>query len=381
MIPRSPDLDELILTIHSAALSADGWNRISHDLRRALSAQGAAFVRPSGGPSFKAWCRLFEFDPLFMKEYVDQWAPYDVWYRGAVTTGRLGVVGLVSVDSQLIEYRDYKTTMFYNEYLRRMNIDRMMTVMVAGPERDGSYGATAMSFYRGPSREPFSPGDAGLLTRLAPHLSVAINNYFNAQSLLLREAAYHSAIDTVSSGVFGVQGSLRVCFTNRAADDMVRHGRWMQIRNGALTTANHLIEAAHVAAALHRLGQGLGFQLLMTDGLSGAQAVVSGAPIPLSEVNDHAARVTALVWLTPVTPQGDVAAALGELFGLTSAEQRLVGRLVSGDDLRLAAESLHISLHTARTQLKSIFSKSRLRTQAALLAFAARLSALRREPS
>jgi DNA-binding CsgD family transcriptional regulator len=59
------------------------------------------------------------------------------------------------------------------------------------------------------------------------------------------------------------------------------------------------------------------------------------------------------------------------------AERRLVGRLIAGDDLREAALSLHVSLHTARTQLKSIFGKTGRRTQAALLTFVTRLSALR----
>ena len=87
--------------------------------------------------------------------------------------------------------------------------------------------------------------------------------------------------------------------------------------------------------------------------------------------------MAALIWLTPIVPDADAAADLAKLFGLTLAERRLVSRLILGKDLRQAAKSLHISLHTARTQLKSIFDKTGRRTQAALLALAMRLAALR----
>ena len=45
-------------------------------------------------------------------------------------------------------------------------------------------------------------------------------------------------------------------------------------------------------------------------------------------------------------------------FGLTLAEARLALHLVTGETLRSAAAKLHISYETARTRLKSIFSKT-----------------------
>ena len=54
-------------------------------------------------------------------------------------------------------------------------------------------------------------------------------------------------------------------------------------------------------------------------------------------------------------------------FGLTQAEARLALHLVAGETLRCAAVKLSISYETARSQLKSIFKKTRTHRQAELV--------------
>jgi DNA-binding CsgD family transcriptional regulator len=54
-------------------------------------------------------------------------------------------------------------------------------------------------------------------------------------------------------------------------------------------------------------------------------------------------------------------------FGLTPAEARLALLLVTGETLRSAAVKLSITYETARSQLKSIFNKTRTHRQAELV--------------
>ena len=54
-------------------------------------------------------------------------------------------------------------------------------------------------------------------------------------------------------------------------------------------------------------------------------------------------------------------------FGLTPAEARLALHLVAGETLRSAEAKLSITYETARTHLKSIFSKTGTRRQAELV--------------
>jgi len=331
-------------------------------------------VRPARDSRVRSLVTLYEFDTAFVGQYAEHWGQYDPWYRGAVLAGRIGV-GVVNVDSQIIDYQEYRRSPFYNDYLRPMNIDRMMNVNLTGPEDD--YGPTALSFFRGVGREPFSKKERNLLSRLTPHLCIAAHNYWTAQSMRLLARVHTCAIDAMTSAVFGTEPSGRVAFTNQAADDLLRQRRWLQLANHVLGPSNDVLEATALARALRQLSAGLSFKLVVTEHSTGEQAIVSGAPLAITQDDFNPSRTSSLVWLTPIVPGADVAADLARLFGLTVAERRLVGRLIAGEDLRDAALSLQISLHTVRTQLKSVFAKTGRRTQAALLALAARLSNLR----
>lgn len=64
------------------------------------------------------------------------------------------------------------------------------------------------------------------------------------------------------------------------------------------------------------------------------------------------------------------------IFKLTPAEAKLAARLAEGDSLEEAIDSLHVSLGTARNQLKSIFMKTETNRQAELVALLWRVSDL-----
>jgi DNA-binding CsgD family transcriptional regulator len=68
--------------------------------------------------------------------------------------------------------------------------------------------------------------------------------------------------------------------------------------------------------------------------------------------------------------------ALKLYFGLSTAEARLAQRLASGDSLEDAADQLDITKHTARVQLKAVFTKVKVHRQAELVALLAQLTDL-----
>jgi DNA-binding CsgD family transcriptional regulator len=69
-------------------------------------------------------------------------------------------------------------------------------------------------------------------------------------------------------------------------------------------------------------------------------------------------------------------ARLRELFELTPAEARLAQGLARGDALEEVADLLQIKMSTARSQLAAIFSKTRTRRQAGLVAILSRVAHL-----
>ena len=65
---------------------------------------------------------------------------------------------------------------------------------------------------------------------------------------------------------------------------------------------------------------------------------------------------------------------LRDIFGLTKAEARVAARISCGETLQDIACAHHVSVQTARMQLKSIFAKTHTRRQAELVALLSRLA-------
>jgi DNA-binding CsgD family transcriptional regulator len=59
--------------------------------------------------------------------------------------------------------------------------------------------------------------------------------------------------------------------------------------------------------------------------------------------------------------------AAAVIYGITPAQMRLVGLIVDGHDLVEAARQLSISINTARTQLRRMFEKTGVSSQATLV--------------
>lgn len=376
MSARTPNVDELIPTIHSAALATDGWTRIVNEVSQALSAETASLVRPSNAATIKPWCHLLERDVTFMSGYMEQWGVHDVWYQGAVRNRRIGV-GLINVDNQFVDRREFQRSPFFNEFLRRFDIDRMMNVCLIAPEPGRGYGPVAMSFYRGVGKESFSTKKAALLSHLAPHLTVAARNYWAAQALRPLISAQANALDAVTSAVFAINHSGQLMFSNHVGEEMIRQAAWVRVSNGDLTPILELHAMDRLAASLSRVSSGIGSEFLVIDSRTGAEAQVSMTPIPSDvDLGFLTSTPASLIWITPIAPRKDVGHDMARLFELTPAERRILDKLIAGEDLLEAAAALRISIHTARTQLKSMFRKTGRRSQGQLLMLATRIATL-----
>lgn len=69
----------------------------------------------------------------------------------------------------------------------------------------------------------------------------------------------------------------------------------------------------------------------------------------------------------------DVERILRSAFGLTQAEARIAISIMKGEDLETIARHRAVMVATIRSQLKSIFAKTRTHRQAELAAFVGRI--------
>jgi DNA-binding CsgD family transcriptional regulator len=209
---------------------------------------------------------------------------------------------------------------------------------------------------------------------LSLHLPTAARATRHLDAERRAEPLCRSVLDALQIPVFGLGAGDRLRLVNKSGVALIRARRWVSGDGGVLGASSTMLTPHILTDALNRLRKGLSSTVLLTEGSTRRQAVATAMPFAGAPRNASAQLISGFVWILPCHAESGSARSLGRLFKLSRAEIALLDRLVHGAALSEAAAALYISIHTARTQLKSIFRKTGRRTQSQLLALANRMS-------
>jgi DNA-binding CsgD family transcriptional regulator len=198
----------------------------------------------------------------------------------------------------------------------------------------------------------------------------------NVNDLALRLTVSKRALDLVNVALIAVNAGGQLIMVNRAAARTLHASQWLSDHGGRLCASARVRERASLTSALRDLRRGRASELRLTDRATGQQAVLVTVPLTLALGAVRGPTTIGLLWVLPLAPATDSVALIAKLYLLTPAERRMLERLASENDLGRAAEKLLVSRNTIRTQLKSLFRKTGLRSQITLLALAHRLALL-----
>jgi DNA-binding CsgD family transcriptional regulator/PAS domain-containing protein len=215
--------------------------------------------------------------------------------------------------------------------------------------------------------QDFSAAQTSLLSALAPHVGQAFVLGDRLGAADARDARLRQHFDRLRCGLIICDGEARVQWLNRSAEQLLALNQPLQLRGGVLHSTGagrdplvqHIAGAAQAAQAqgVHylRLGQG-------QDALHVAvQAMTSPSP-------SATAAASVLLVVTAANTCGNVPTeALTRLFGLTPAEARLVGAMVTGSTVEQFAQHRGVSVGTVRGQLKQVLAKTGVGRQADLV--------------
>jgi len=380
MSVRSEDIDGLILDIHAAPLDEARWPSILGTLRHLVQADQAVLFSVPQAQCETFWHVGAQTDPELTREYALEFAPEDTW--GLAAKGLSSpLAGRVLTGEELIPRSVFLRTRFFNEFLCRYDIDRFMCAVLRDPPFPGANVGASLSLYRGCNSPAYGPQERTILSRLAPHLVLALNSFWTVRALSLRNAALTHTLDAVAAALFIIDRSGRVVFENGAAQFVLAAGECLRVVDGRLIPAQQVREQKACREILVNLLAGRGGSLNLTIAPAG-KTVLSTAP--LSNTSDGVepwGAAAGLVWLAPFTLRAGPLKQVATLFALTPAEERLLALLSNGGSLAEVADALHISIHTARTQLKSIQRKTGWRSQSEIVRMVQQLSVIAPESS
>lgn len=222
-------------------------------------------------------------------------------------------------------------------------------------------------------RGPLEDGAIAWIGKLLPHLSRSIALNGRIEQLHRDGAALRAALGHFSVGVMVVNGDLTLRFANAEAERILRESDGLGLRARRLRPGSLVLEA-RLRATIAALATGSGdagpaclfvarpsglppYTLVVAPMIAGAGP---SAPVP----SGAAATLFVSDRTGPAALPGP--ALIAAAFGLTATEAEVARLVAVGRGLGFVAESLGISLNTARTHLKAIYGKTGVHHQAAL---------------
>jgi DNA-binding CsgD family transcriptional regulator len=182
----------------------------------------------------------------------------------------------------------------------------------------------------------------------------------------------------METAVLTVGPTLRVGFTNPAAETLLRVGDGLRLRNGHLTTsrpADERVLAAAVSVACNRTDQtnsatprrACDLIRIFRDDVHPPYRACVFPLKPGHAVCGLASVSQAVLFVDDPNQDAIPGDLISRAFQLTPAEARLAVHLTSGSTLSDAADVLGVTYNTVRAQLRAIFDKTATHRQTELV--------------
>ena len=221
---------------------------------------------------------------------------------------------------------------------------------------------------------PFSESDKALSELILPHLKRAMHIHSLLDRMESERTIYANAVERMLIGTVILDEKGAIMKISAATQEIFDKNDGISVVKGALQ-AHYVQENRELQ---HMIGKALsapsGDASLSTKALSvtrpsgRAKLSILIRPIPLGAMSSGIRRPSVAVFIrdpeSPLESPGDV---VRELFGFTPAEASLALLLANGLTLDEAAVKLDIRKNTARAHLRSIFSKTGVTRQTALV--------------
>jgi len=356
---RAADLPQIMDLIYQAAVEPRDWPSAMTEISDAVGARAASLTITDPNGKTVPFVIAPRTDPEWLRVYIDRWATSNLVREegSAFPVGRV-----YQFEDFAMPRAEFERTAFYGEFWapQQMNAGLLVNAM----KQNDAVGV--VGFYRSSHEGPFEPAEERLLHALAPHLRRAMVLNLHIGRLELQRSAVAEMLNHCERGAILVDAEARVLFANGVAEDILREGVGLRVKEGCLGTG-----AAMQTAALRRMiaggSAGADRDTLTVTGSDGRALSVLVLPVR-AETTWLAQPAAAIVFVKDGQASGlPTREHVQQLFDLTPAQAALACHILRGDGIQAAADRLGISRATARTHLLEVFQKTGTNRQAELV--------------
>ncbi len=366
--------------IYQAALDPGRWPVAVERVANLHGSDKALLFTPVLAPDRGGFAFPHGISQTAMLDWGTRYIDHDLWTQAGMT--RNLTAGEAVIDTDLVPDSLLLESRFFREFLIHHDIRRLCTGMVFDG-RAGEMPMTGCSVYGPPKAEPFGERNRQLHRLTLNHMSRSLGTMLRLRDTELRLASTLAALDRLDGGVLLLDRSGAVLFANVAARQILDAADGLSLRRGSPLVPGEGRLHAFNGQDNERLRRELtaiadsdptrvphfnhGLKLLRPSGRR--ELVLQLAPLAETGELAHADRhAHSIAFLSDPDRAAAMDGALMErLYGVTRAEVRLARELLGGDGLPEIARRLGLSNNTLKTQLQSLFAKTRTHRQADLV--------------
>lgn len=359
----APSHDGLIKSIYQSALDSNHWSETLTQIRHFLNASAFSLFSLDAHASGQPPLFTENMSSAWLESYQTYWGQHDVWVQGAMEK-HLVLPGNTVTGNMMLDRQTLEKSHFYNDGLVHQDIRDVISSGLWGQEPESP--KLILSFYRDLKSEDFEKPDHARVSALVDHLNRAITLSWKLGVLGQNQELSQSLLDGLNQSIFLIDAQCRIIYSNAVAQRLltdktnrvtVRHGRLIGL---GIQSNPSLDEAMKLADT------GLSIPMAFTHIKESQPVGIAGAHLlRLTESSgwllDNPRARYALIIEPGNRVDRSALAVLGKLFKLTIAEQTVLLHLMQEATPEEIAASLAVSLHTVRTQIKSLREKTGVR--------------------
>ena len=360
-------LFDLVARAYDASVAPELWPAFLERLADAGRAESALVLAHDLAERKDRVYAAAGIDAVSVSLYETSYAGLNPWTRRAALHA---VPGQTGVGETICRPAELERSEFYDGFLRPRGVLHSMAACVGRDRAETPF----CCLLRGRAEGPFEADELEGLALLAPHIRRALEISNRLGRAETRVRAGTAALDALAFGCLVVDAEARPVEWNLAAREIVADGDGLRLRGECLSAArpvetgrlHGLVRGACLTAGGRGLGAGGALAVPRPSGRKPLNLLV--VPFRGGSEPGRAGRPAAIVFVTDPERQSRAGAgSLAGLFGLTPAEARIAAALLDGDSVEAAARRLHLSVHTVRNHLKSVFSKTGTARQSELV--------------
>jgi len=371
-------IHDVIGTIYEAPLDPRKWDHVVQLLRQATRSQQGHLFSATIHDNLKTWTSSRDLYLGFDNEQLsfgDVLAIGQRIHDPSLTDPHLlrfdpSQAGKAFLTFELLPVDEWSRSTFYNEFARFFRSYQGVAAMMV--HDDGRM--HALAFYRSAEDPLYGEEDKRLVDVFVPHIRRAIALYSKLQAAHAQATVLRNSIDTMTSATVLLDQSGKVILLNAAAERLLKRCPELFVRRDRLC-ARHHADAEKLHQLIKRVTNGKGRR-----SVGGAVTVqrapwqpplqVMAAPVSLdvrTSVTTGLGSVAMLIIQDPNEETRVPQEVVATMFGLTSAETRLLMALINGRTVKEYADDAGLTQNTVRAYLKSIFAKTKTSRQSDLV--------------